>query len=178
MSKEDPVHHRHLLPSDSVLGEAAPMMHWRTCSVIEWSSPIHWWWNTWTQTFHSCPLPLSKSNPPLLLKIFPIACTEIQTGISAFFIGNIYSCFLLSSLPLGMRSPFLNSPRPFVTLRVLRVCMGMLNAQSMQYSRTLLFFHTCIMCLCKLGFPMYYTVIYCLKFKRPPTGFSCGYLFG
>ena len=98
--------------------------------------------------------------------------------ISFFFIGNIYSCFLLSSLPLGMRSPFLNSPRPFVTLRVLRVCMGMLNAQSMQYSRTLLFFHTCIMCLCKLGFPMYYTVIYCLKFRRPPTGFSCGYLFG
>ena len=40
------------------------------------------------------------------------------------------------------------------------------------------FFHTCIMCLCKLGFPMYYTVIYCLKFRRPPTGFSCGYLFG
>lgn len=85
MSKEDPVHHRNLLPSDSVLGEAAPIMHWRTCSVIEWSSPIHWWWNTWTQTFHSCPPPLSKSNPPLLLKIFPIACTEIQTGISAFF---------------------------------------------------------------------------------------------
>lgn len=83
MSKEDPVHYRNLLPLDSVLEEAAPMMHWRTCSVIEWSSPIHWWWNTWTQTFHSCPPALYKPNPPLLLKIFPIACTEIWTGILA-----------------------------------------------------------------------------------------------
>lgn len=120
MSKEDPVHYRNLLPLDSVLEEAAPMMHWRTCSVIEWSSPIHWWWNTWTQTFHSCPPALYKSNPPLLLKIFPIACTEIWTGILASLSETFYSCFLLSSLPLGMRSPFLNSPRPFVTLRVLK----------------------------------------------------------
>lgn len=152
MSKEDPVHYRNLLPLVSVLEEAAPMMHWRTCSVIEWSSPIHWWWNTWTQTFHSCPPALSKSNPPLLLKIFPIACTEIWTGISAFFIRNIYSCFLLSSLPLGMRSPFLNSPWPFVTLRVLKYVWACWMHNQCNIQGLYFFFHTCIMCLCKLGF--------------------------
>lgn len=146
MSKEDPVHYRILLPLDWVLEEAVPMMHWRTCSVIEWSSPIHWWWNTWTQTFHSFQSPSHLQTHLCCSKIFPIACIQIWTGISAFFFkspGNIHSCFLLSSLPLGMRSPFLNltlpPPLSFCQPASLKVCMGMLNAQSMQYSRTLLF---------------------------------------
>lgn len=120
MSKEDPVHYRNLLPLDSVLEEAAPMMHWRTCSVIEWSSPIHWWWNTWTQTFHSCPPALYRSNPPLLLKIFPIACTEIWTGISASLSETFIHVSFYHLYHWAWEAPFSTPPRPFVTLRVLK----------------------------------------------------------
>lgn len=129
--------------------------------------------------------------PPCPLQIQPTSAAQnisysLHRNMNryiGFFIRNIYSCFLLSSLPLGMRSPFLNSPPAFCHPASLKVCMGMLNAQSMQYSRTstffFFFFHTCIMCLCKLVFfPVYYTVIYCLDFRRPPTVFNCGYLFG
>lgn len=132
--------------------------------------------NTDISLLPPCPL---QTQPTSAAQNISYSLHRNMNRYIGFFIRNIYSCFLLSSLPLGMRSPFLNSPRPFVTLRVLKVCMGMSNAQSMQYSRTYtFFFHTCIMCLCKLGFSMYYTVIYCLKFRRPPTVFNCGYLFG
>lgn len=139
MSKEDPVHYRNLLPLDSVLEEAAPMMHWRTCSVIEWSSPIHWWWNTWTQTFHSCPPALYKSNPPLLLKIFPIACTEIWTGISASLSETFIHVSFYHLYHWAWEAPF-STPPGLCHPASLKVCMGMLNAQSMQYSRTSFFF--------------------------------------
>lgn len=100
--------------------------------------------------------------PPCPLQIQPTSAAQnisysLHRNMNryiGFFIRNIYSCFLLSSLPLGMRSPFLNSPPAFCHPASLKVCMGMLNAQSMQYSRTstFFFFHTCIMCLCKLVF--------------------------
>lgn len=61
--------------------------------------------------------------------------------------------FIISTT--GHEKPLSQLPLAFCHPASLKVRMGMLNAQSMQYSRTLLFFffsHTCIMCFCKLGF--------------------------
>lgn len=126
--------------------------------------------------------------PPCPLQIQPTSAAQnisysLHRNMNryiGFFIRNILFMFPFIISTIGHEKPLSQLPPAFCHPASLKVCMGMSNAQSMQYSRTstFFFFHTCIMCLCKLGFSMYYTVIYCLKFRRPPTVFNCGYLFG
>lgn len=138
MSKEDPVHYRNLLPLDSVLEEAAPMMHWRTCSVIEWSSPIHWWWNTWTQTFHSCPpaLVLFQIQPTSAAQNISYSLHRNMNRYISFYYQKHFLMFPLIISTIGHEKPLSQLPLAFCHPASLKVCMGMLNAQSMQYSRT------------------------------------------
>lgn len=133
--------------------EADPMMHWRTWSVIEWSSPIHWWWNTWTQTFQSFPalspafLPSLPANFCCCTLLSPMGCTGYQ-----LFFRNTHSISFSSSLPLGTKKrPSQLLPPP--NLQVLKVCMRHVKMHNQCNIQGLCVrvcvFHTCIMCWCK-----------------------------